>query len=105
MLKIKDNVDLKELEKYDLKPIYGVNELTGKTFIKFYTSSRYTGRYGYLRLIPMKKIFWNIGKFFDKHLKWHSCTKSEFDGASWHGICKYCDAKCLQDSQGNWFEK
>lgn len=51
-----------------------------------------------------KNIFWKIGEFFDKHLKWHSCEQGFHDGASYHGICKYCGAECLQDSQGNWFE-
>ena len=45
-----------------------------------------------------------IGKFFDKYLGWHSCDKLGNDGCSNYGICKYCGAKCLQDSQGNWFE-
>ena len=34
MLKIKDNVDLKELEKYGLYPFYEVNTRTGETRIK-----------------------------------------------------------------------
>lgn len=35
---------------------------------------------------------------------WHKCNKEEFDGASYVGHCKYCGARCLQDSQGNWFK-
>ena len=34
MLKIKDNVDLKELEKFGIYPIYECDETTGKTRIK-----------------------------------------------------------------------
>lgn len=34
---------------------------------------------------------------------WHSCTENGFDGVSFHGICKYCGRKCLQDSNGDWF--
>lgn len=52
MLKIKDNVDLKELEKFGLKPIYGVNERTGETHIRCIVSDRYTGKYGSFTLIP-----------------------------------------------------
>ena len=33
MLKIKDNVDLKELEKYKIYPKYECNERTGQTII------------------------------------------------------------------------
>lgn len=33
MLKIKDNVDLKELEKYGIYPNYICNERTGKVYI------------------------------------------------------------------------
>ncbi len=52
----------------------------------------------------MKEMLFKIGQFFDKYLKWHSCTKLGNDGCSNYGICKYCGAKCLQDSQGNWFD-
>lgn len=51
-----------------------------------------------------REILYKIGKFFDKYLKWHSCTTLFNDGCSNYGICKYCGAECLQDSQGNWFE-
>ena len=48
MLKIKDNVDLKELEKFGLKPRYIMtNEQTGKTSIEGYCSSKYQARFGY----------------------------------------------------------
>lgn len=49
MLKIKDNVDLKELEKYGLKPIYKMtNERTGETKIIGYNSDKYCCKWGYL---------------------------------------------------------
>lgn len=40
MLKIKDNVSLEELEKYDVFPHYAVNEYTGETKIDSYETSR-----------------------------------------------------------------
>lgn len=52
----------------------------------------------------MKKLLYKIGCFFDKYLDWHSCKVMENDGASNVGICKYCGTRCLQDSQGNWFD-
>ena len=48
MLKIKDNVDLEELEKFGLKPRYVMaNEQTGKTSIEGYHSLKYQPRFGY----------------------------------------------------------
>ena len=52
----------------------------------------------------MKTLLFKIGNFFDKYLKWHSCETLGNDGCSNYGICKYCGVRCLQDSQGNWFE-
>jgi len=52
----------------------------------------------------MKNIILNIAFFFDKYFKWHNCEITFNDGCNNHGICKYCGAECLQDSQGNWFE-
>ena len=52
----------------------------------------------------LKKIMLNIALWCDKYLKWHNCDIQGNDGCSNYGICKYCGAKCLQDSQGNWFE-
>ena len=72
MLKIKDNVDLKELEKYGLKPHYiMVNHDTGKTCIDYYSSSKYENKYGFFRLIPRKKIlcFWFNSKRFENNIK------------------------------------
>ena len=55
MLKIRDNVDLKELEKYGLEPLYKlIDERTGETAIQAYTSSKYCCKWGYL--------FFGIGK-------------------------------------------
>ena len=48
MLKIKDNVNLEELEKFGLKPRYVMaNEQTGKTSIEGYHSLKYQPRFGY----------------------------------------------------------
>lgn len=48
MLKIKDNIDLKELEKFGFKPRYIMtDERTGKTSIESYHSSKYQPRFGY----------------------------------------------------------
>lgn len=61
MLKIKDNVDLKELEKYGLKPVYALkNGNTGETVIDFLYSIKYENSVGFFRLIPRKakKILW-----------------------------------------------
>lgn len=52
----------------------------------------------------MKKILSKIRKFMCNVLKWHNCNKEQFDGMSFEGHCKYCGVRCLQDSQGNWFE-
>lgn len=52
----------------------------------------------------IKKIMLNIAFWCDKYLKWHNCEILDNDDCSNYGICKYCGAKCLQDSQGNWFE-
>lgn len=52
----------------------------------------------------IKRIMLNIAIWCDKHLKWHNCYIQGNDSCSNSGICKYCGAKCLQDSQGNWFE-
>lgn len=35
---------------------------------------------------------------------WHSVRRFAMcDGLSLSGYCTHCGAKCLQDSQGNWF--
>lgn len=52
----------------------------------------------------IKNLILKIAFWCDKYLKWHNCEILDNDGCSNYGICKYCGAKCLQDSQGNWFE-
>lgn len=52
----------------------------------------------------IKKLILSIAFWCDKYLKWHNCEVLGNDGCNNYGICKYCGAKCLQDSQGNWFE-
>ena len=72
MLKIKDNVDLKELEKFGLKPHYKISdETTGKVSIDYYSSSKYECRWGYMRLKPKKKYlcFRLPSKYFENHIK------------------------------------
>ncbi len=72
MLKIKDNVDLKELEKYGLKPHYiMVNHDTGKTCIDYYSSSKYECQHGFLRLKSKKKFlcFYVSNRKFNNFLK------------------------------------
>lgn len=51
-----------------------------------------------------KNLMLDLAFFMDKHFGWHSCKIQGNNGCSNYGICKYCGAKCLQDSQGNWFE-
>jgi len=57
MLKIKENVDLKELEKYGLEPVYSCNEKDGKIYIAYLKSSKICNRFGYLFVKPYKKVF------------------------------------------------
>lgn len=61
MLKIREDVDLKELEKYGLKPLYSLkNKNTGETTIDYLYSIKYENEVGFFRLIPRKakKILW-----------------------------------------------
>ena len=72
MLKIKDNVDLKELEKYNLKPHYKlINSDTGESKIDYYLSTRYECKVGYFRLKPRKKVLfiWMPSKAIENHIK------------------------------------
>ena len=55
MLKIKDDVDLKELEKFGLKPIYNCNPNNGKVYIRCIVSERYVGKYGCLSIKQIYK--------------------------------------------------
>lgn len=69
MLKIKDNVDLKELEKYGLRPLYGCNTNTGEVHIRCIVSERYSGKYGGLTLIPKKKGLHILNRFISNNNK------------------------------------
>ena len=46
-----------------------------------------------------------LGKwFYHDILEWHRPNNKEnFDGCSFHSICKHCGKEIMQDSQGNWF--
>ena len=76
MLKIKDNVTLKELEKYGLRPLYDCNSRTGESYVRCIVSERYTGKYGNLTLIKTKKyglhIFNNIISNHNNSLTFYS---------------------------------
>lgn len=39
-----------------------------------------------------------------KLLNWHNCEMTGYDGTNIIGECKRCGAKCLRDSQNNWFK-
>lgn len=67
MLKIRDNVELKELEKFGLKPLYDCNPNTGKVFVRCIVSERYSGRYGHLSLSPKKKGLHILSKFISNN--------------------------------------
>lgn len=74
MLKIKDNVDLKELEKYGIKPIYQMtNSETGKTEIVAYKSDKYCCRWGNILFNigrnPYHKILNIRNKYIDNYIK------------------------------------
>ena len=45
-----------------------------------------------------------LRKFLCNVLGWHKCKTEETDGINNIGHCKYCGIRCLQDSQGNWFD-
>jgi len=57
MLKIKDNVDLKELEKFGIVPYYDVNERTGKTHISYFANKEYLYSFGGIKFGKRKRIF------------------------------------------------
>lgn len=67
MLKIRDNVELKELEKFGLKPLYDCSPNTGKVFVRCIVSERYSGRYGHLSLSPKKKGLHILSKFISNN--------------------------------------
>jgi hypothetical protein len=60
MLKIKDNVDLKELEKYKIYPHYVCNEQTGKVYID---GLRQDLRFGFLGFKKKRKRITHIIDF------------------------------------------
>ncbi len=75
MLKIKDNVDLKDLEKFGLKPMYVLkNRNTGETTIDYLYSTKYENLVGFFRLIPRKakKILWVY--WFSRNIENHTGT-------------------------------
>lgn len=46
-----------------------------------------------------------LRKFLCNVLGWHRPSDTEeFDGVSFHSVCKHCGKRVMQDSQGNWFE-
>lgn len=85
MLKIKDNVDLKELEKFGFKPHYEFkNNETGETFITHYYQTRsYVNKYGHLNLFPMEKrksCIINVhSRVIENHLKYSSLRIDDRD--------------------------
>ena len=51
----------------------------------------------------MKSIMSKFREFLCNILEWHDCITEESDEVNNIGHCKYCGVRCLQDSQGNWF--
>lgn len=72
MLKIKDDVDLKELKKYGLKLNYEVNHDTGETYIDTIYKLRYEDSLNYsIKFIRMKyktKTFYILKYIEDTHI-------------------------------------
>lgn len=85
MLKIKDNVDLKELEKFGFKPYYELKDSkTGESYVAFYYQTRsYDRMYGALHLFPIKKrkscIIKTNGRTIENHLKYSSLKIDDRD--------------------------
>lgn len=96
MLKIKDNVDLKELEKFGLKPKY--DEDTGE-IIAYESVKCIFGSVSDIRLIFMRK---QKGK---KRLRFRKNTRNEFlfnehyfyVGGGIDSYSRYCDFDTLYD--------
>lgn len=61
MLKIKDNIDLKELEKYGIYPYYICNTRTGETRVTALDTSEFT-----FRKLSFKKIKKRIATIYYK---------------------------------------
>ena len=73
MLKIKDNVSLKELEKYGIKAKYTlVDSDTGESALDYCYSTKYECRWGFLRLRPIeektKMLFINNNKYIHNYI-------------------------------------
>lgn len=85
MLKIKDNVDLKELEKYGFKPHYELKDnRTGESVITHYYQTRsYDRKYGTCHLFPIKKrksCIINIpSRKIENHLEYNSLKIDDRD--------------------------
>ena len=89
MLKIKDNVDLKELEKYGLKPKYDEN--TGE--IKGYSCEKY--EHFYRRFLKINKKKKNI--LFRKYKEMYIIDEDYFIKNSWGNKDDTCDFDLLYD--------
>ena len=78
MLKIKDNVDLKELEKYGFKPHYELKDhSTGESVITHYYQTRsYDRKCGTCHLFPIKKRKSCIINVFSRRIENHLETNS-----------------------------
>lgn len=59
MLKIKDNVGLKDLEKYKIYPVYNVDRRTGESYIDYFETSRI--RFEGLRIVRKRKRLTDFG--------------------------------------------
>lgn len=50
------------------------------------------------------QLFMRKNPFFCKLLDWHrNVEMKNFDGCSNVGVCKRCNKRVLQDSNGDWF--
>ena len=67
MLKIKNSVDLKELEKFGLRPLYDCDTNTGEVHIRCIVSEKYSGKFGGLTLIPKKKGLHILDRFISNN--------------------------------------
>ncbi len=85
MLKIKDDVDLKELEKFGFKPHYELkNHNTGESYLTHYYQTRsYDRMCGTFHLFPIKKkksCIINIpSRKIENHLKYNSLKIDDRD--------------------------
>ena len=69
MLKIKESIDLNELEKFGLRPLYDCDTNTGEVHIRCIVSERYSGKYGGLTLTPKKKGLHILNRFISNNKK------------------------------------